>query len=106
MADLVKSGMIDDFRFASLWAAARTRRKAESPYSLIIQLQRRGIERRTAENAVHGALDLAQEVQLLELYLHKYPEKSNSKKALQKEGFSSSAVETWADNTAQVKTSV
>jgi regulatory protein len=88
---LVESNLVDDARFARLWAGARLLRKPHSPRDLVLQLRSRGIERQTAKTAVQNALDAYGEEKLAAAYLEqnaKTETPSALKAKLRAEGFS------------------
>ena len=68
VARLAESGLVDDGRFARLWASARLLRKTISPRDLITQLQSRGLDRQTAKEAVQEAVAAYGEEKLAAAY--------------------------------------
>lgn len=88
---LAEEGMVDDLRFAGLWVNARLRHKPASPRNLRAALRSRGIDRKTAEEAVKTALEDAGEAQLLQRYIEFYGEAPRAR--LCAEGFSAAALE-------------
>jgi SOS response regulatory protein OraA/RecX len=98
---LTESKLVDDGRFARLWADARLIRKIHSPRDLMTQLQSRGIARQTAKEAVQNAVAAYGEEKLAAAYLENNPKKETSsalKAKLRAEGFSPDTVAALFDN--------
>ena len=94
---LVEAGLVDDLRYAKLWTTARIRHKTETPAFLILQLQTRGIDRKTARAAVFSVLDSEKEIELLQKYLEKATPEAGRRRDLLREGFSAAAIESVLD---------
>lgn len=99
LAALKESGMVDDERFAGLWAASRIIHKNESPGRLVTGLLRRGINSKTAKKAVKKAVPASTESEILERYVRAYGilTDGTGAKLLRNEGFSADAVTAWLD---------
>ncbi len=62
---LTRAGLLDDERFARVWVAARTGRKAEGRRRLVAELIKRGVRDSVAEAVVDEELPVAVERELL-----------------------------------------
>ena len=54
---LMSEGLIDDERYARMWASSRLRKKAEGPSKLMASLLSRGIARETAERVIASLME-------------------------------------------------
>lgn len=68
---LVKTGMLDDLRYARLWVASRIKRKADSPRELLYALRGKGISRDTAVTALKETLTADVQLELLRRFVEK-----------------------------------
>jgi regulatory protein len=94
--------IINDRRFACLWAQARLARRGESPRRLLAGLRGRGISRDAAEQALKDTLNFQNESALLQGYIEKYrlaPDSaspvSSLKYRLKSEGFSPPVIQSY-----------
>lgn len=89
---LESAGFLSDLRFASAWLRNRIISVPESPMKFAAELQKRGISRNVAEQAIEELLALASEEQLFERALAKCRRKGFSAekiiRSLMRHGFS------------------
>ena len=72
VSSLLERGLLDDARYAELWIRSRlSQKKAPSPFWLRMSLEKRGIDREFARNALEKLLDSETEYSLLLRYLEK-----------------------------------
>lgn len=106
---LCRQGYLDDRRFAERWAEAALRSGKGFGVRLLLELQRRGVDRETAAEAVAGAASEHGERQLLAAVVGKRfssfdPESAPQKERqrvyayLQRRGFSLSAIRNYFEN--------
>ena len=97
-------GLLDDRRFARLWAESRLR-FSRSPRRLFSSLCARGIEREDAEAVLKTVLNEEAEFEMLTRYVKRHPFKANKKdesgysfkSRLKNEGFSRQAINRFLD---------
>jgi regulatory protein len=103
VAYLAEMEIVDDRRFARRWIQSRLYRGTDSPFRLINGLCQRGINRDIAREACKSALDFERETDLLRKFTAKrYPAADTTdrflKGQLKREGFSSMALEWYAES--------
>jgi SOS response regulatory protein OraA/RecX len=99
---LVKSGMVDDMRYACLWIASRIKRRADSPREFLYALRGKGISRGTAVAALKEALTTDIELALLRRFAEKKgpgfeANDEAARKRLSFEGFSAEVLDCFFD---------
>jgi regulatory protein len=99
---LVEAGMLDDLRYARLWAASRIKRKSDSPRELLYALCCKGISRGTAVAALKETLSTDVQLALLRRFVEKNGlGESASDGALRKrlcfDGFSAEVLDSFFD---------
>ncbi|MDR3356361.1 MAG: recombination regulator RecX [Spirochaetaceae bacterium] len=68
---LVKTGMLDDQRYARLWVTSRIKRRADSPRELLCSLRGKGIGHGAAVAALKEALSAEVQLALLRRFAKK-----------------------------------
>jgi regulatory protein len=83
---LCDTGLVDDYRYATLWLEGALRMKSSTPRKLLAALAARGIDGRTQKEALAETLTPEKQTTLLTRYLKKNPH--TQKSVLKAEGFS------------------
>jgi regulatory protein len=65
ISSLLEKKLLDDTRYAELWIRAKLGKKASSPLSFLVSLEKRGIDRESSLNAIRKVLDEETEYSLL-----------------------------------------
>jgi regulatory protein len=71
ITDLTEQGLVNDERYADLYARSRIRHKAEGPRALRASLLRRHVTKQLASESLSRALDPETELELLNRYIKK-----------------------------------
>jgi regulatory protein len=102
ISGLLDKKLLDDTRYAELWIRARIGRKAPSPLSFLVSLEKRGIDREASLNAIRKVLDEETEYSLLVRFIDKMDaiikESSFLRTKLRQERFSPEVIDRFFDS--------